>query len=103
MSKVIHNNIFFNLNQPKIFHLVEYQISNDDPVRKLSKILEAMNFNKENAVIIGDSLSSDIQGGANTGVKTIWFNPKREENNSSVKPDYEVSDLKEIEKLLEKI
>ena len=46
MSKVIHNNIFFNLNQPKIFHLVEYQISNDDPVRKLSKILEAMNFNK---------------------------------------------------------
>ena len=46
MSKVIHNNIFFNLNQPKIFHLVEYQISNDDLVRKLSKILEAMNFNK---------------------------------------------------------
>ena len=46
MSKVIHNNIFFNLNQPKIFHLVEYQISNDDPVKKLSKILEAMNFNK---------------------------------------------------------
>ena len=38
MSKVIHNNIFFNLNQPKIFHLVEYQISNDDPVRKLSEI-----------------------------------------------------------------
>ena len=54
-------------------------------------------------MIIGDSLSSDIQGGVNTGVKTIWFNPKREENNSSVKPDYEVSDLKEIEKLLEKI
>ena len=46
MSKVIHNNIFFSLNQPKIFHLVEYQISNDDPVRKLSKILEAMDFNK---------------------------------------------------------
>ena len=46
MSKVIHNNIFFKLNQPKIFHLVEYQISNDDPVRKLSEILEAMNFNK---------------------------------------------------------
>ena len=38
MSKVIHNNIFFSLNQPKIFHLVEYQISNDDPVRKLSEI-----------------------------------------------------------------
>ena len=46
MSKVIHNNIFFNLNQPKIFHLVEYQISNDDPVKKLSEMLEAMDFGK---------------------------------------------------------
>lgn len=60
-------------------------------------------FKKEDAVIIGDSLSSDIQGGANTGVKTIWFNPEGVENNSAVKPDYEISNLKEIEKLLEKI
>ncbi len=41
-----NDNTFFLLKQYKIFHLVEYQISNDDPVRKLSKILEAMNFNK---------------------------------------------------------
>ena len=39
-----NDNTFFLLKQYKIFHLVEYQISNDDPVRKLSKILEAMNF-----------------------------------------------------------
>ena len=41
MTKVTHNNIFFNLNQYKIFHLVEYQISNDDPVRMFAIILYA--------------------------------------------------------------
>jgi len=41
-----NNNIFSFLTQYKIFHLVEYQISEDDPVRKLSKILEAMDFSK---------------------------------------------------------
>ena len=33
-----NDNTIFLLKQYKIFHLVEYQISNDDPVRKLSEI-----------------------------------------------------------------
>lgn len=45
MPKLISNNIFFNLVQPKIFNLLEYHISEDDPVRKLSNILEGMDFN----------------------------------------------------------
>ena len=32
-------------------------------------------FHKETAVIIGDSLTSDIQGGLNAEIRTIWFNP----------------------------
>ena len=40
-----NDNTFFLLKQYKIFHLVEYQISSISG-RKLSKILEAMNFNK---------------------------------------------------------
>ena len=32
------------------------------------------NFKKENAVIIGDSLSSDILGGKNAGITTVWLN-----------------------------
>jgi 2-haloacid dehalogenase len=31
---------------------------------------------RSRAVIFGDSLSSDIQGGINAGIDTIWFNPK---------------------------
>ncbi|MCK5584578.1 YjjG family noncanonical pyrimidine nucleotidase, partial [Candidatus Bipolaricaulota bacterium] len=30
---------------------------------------------KANVLIIGDSLSSDIQGGADYGIDTCWFNP----------------------------
>ena len=32
------------------------------------------NFKKENAVIIGDSLSSDSLGGKNAGITTVWLN-----------------------------
>ena len=36
----------FTLIQPKIFNLLQYHISEDDPVRKLSAILEDMDFTK---------------------------------------------------------
>ena len=44
MSNLTNNNMYFNLIQPKIFNFLQYQISDDDPVRKLSAILEEMDF-----------------------------------------------------------
>ena len=32
-------------------------------------------FSKERALVVGDSLSSDIAGGINFGLDTCWFNP----------------------------
>jgi YjjG family noncanonical pyrimidine nucleotidase len=32
---------------------------------------------KTSALVIGDSLSSDIQGGRNAGIATCWYNPHR--------------------------
>lgn len=61
------------------------------------------NFQKENAVIIGDSLTSDIRGGKNTGVRTIWFNPKHMPNDTDIQPDHEVQNLKEIPELLKRM
>jgi len=40
------------------------------------------NFNKNHALMIGDSLSADIQGGNNAGIDTIWYNPHHLENKS---------------------
>lgn len=54
------------------------------------------NFDKSKTLIIGDSLSGDIQGGVNAEIDSCWFNPKRVDNTTSVTPTYEISDLREI-------
>ena len=51
-------------------------------------------------LIIGDSLSSDISGGAKVGIKTCWYNPNHKENNTDLKPDYEIDDLIQVIKIL---
>ncbi len=61
------------------------------------------NFNKDEAIIIGDSLSSDIAGGINAGIHTCWFNPHAAPVPAEKKPEYTVTALGEIPKLLEKI
>ena len=56
-------------------------------------------FDPKKAMIVGDSLTSDIQGGINAGMLTCWVNPKHKEGN--IKPDYEIESLTQLEKLLE--
>lgn len=55
---------------------------------------------REEAVIVGDSLSSDILGGINAGVATCWYNPKKNENSGKIKPDYEICHLKQLKDIL---
>ena len=59
-------------------------------------------FHKETAVIIGDSLTSDIQGGINAGIRTIWFNPSHEKT-SEIIPDHEFDSLMKLPELLSHI
>lgn len=54
-------------------------------------------------VIIGDSLTSDMLGGVNTKIKTIWFNPSKKENHLNLPIDLEIESLKEVEDGLIKI
>ncbi len=54
----------------------------------------------ENMLIIGDSLTSDMRGGNNAGIDTMWFNPKKDENHTEVRLDYTVTSLYEIKELL---
>ena len=61
------------------------------------------NFNKEEAIIIGDSLSSDIAGGIAAGIHTCWFNPHDHTAPADMQPEHTVKLLDEIPKLLEVI
>ena len=54
------------------------------------------NFDPAKAIIIGDSLSSDIKGGINAGIATCWFNPKGKALPEGIVPDYEIRSLNEI-------
>ena len=58
------------------------------------------NFNAHRTLMIGDSLTSDIQGGNNVSIDTVWFNPQHLENSSSAQPTYEIDDLLQIKKLI---
>lgn len=60
-------------------------------------------FDKAQAVIVGDSLSSDILGGQNAGITTVWFNPKHLENTTKITPDYEIGGLMELVNLLKEV
>lgn len=64
---------------------------------------EILDFSLSETVIIGDSLSSDIKGGINAGIITVWFNPKGIENDNDIKPDYTIKELSEVPGLLSQI
>ena len=57
---------------------------------------------KSEALIIGDSLTSDMQGGIFAGIDTCWFNPKHSQNTSGIPVTYEIDDLRKLEKILKK-
>lgn len=56
--------------------------------------------NKAKMLMIGDSLTSDMQGGVNFGIDTCWFNPSGKLNFTEVRPTYEIKNLEEIYEIL---
>ncbi len=55
---------------------------------------------KNDVILIGDSISADIKGGKNYKIKTVWFNKNNEIAPPEVKPDFEIKYLKEIKDIL---
>ncbi|MBE9916954.1 noncanonical pyrimidine nucleotidase, YjjG family [Paenibacillus donghaensis] len=56
---------------------------------------------KEAMLMVGDSLTSDIQGGNNAGIDTCWYNPNRLPNTTGIKPTYEIHELAGLREILE--
>lgn len=61
------------------------------------------NFDPAKAMIVGDSISSDIRGGKNAGILTCWVNPKGKIAPPEDKPDFEIKSITELEELLKKL
>ena len=60
-------------------------------------------FSKEKTLMIGDSLTADIQGGNNAGIDTVWYNPQHLENTTQLHPTYEVHSYKDLLNCLGKL
>jgi len=64
---------------------------------------------KEESLVIGDSLTSDIRGGIGCGLKTVWFNARHKSNDTlgtgqgEVHPDFEIDKWEDIDALIESI
>ena len=51
---------------------------------------------RDNCIVIGDSLSSDIRGANNYGLPCCWYNPKGAARPADLRIDYEITDLRQL-------
>ncbi len=63
---------------------------------------EIGDMDRDTVLIVGDSLTSDIRGGNNAGIRTCWYNPGHAALIEGVHVDYEITDLHEVYDLLKK-
>ena len=86
----------------KIF--ISYEIGYPKPRREFFEgcFKQIEDFKYEEAIIVGDSLTSDIKGGINAGIKTCHYNPL-DKTYGEIIPDYKINNLCELLPLLESI
>ncbi|MDE5938872.1 MAG: YjjG family noncanonical pyrimidine nucleotidase [Lachnospiraceae bacterium] len=56
---------------------------------------------REECILVGDSLTSDMRGAENAGVSSCWFNPEGRVKDVEVRTDYEIRRLEELLQILE--
>ncbi|MBI9093882.1 MAG: YjjG family noncanonical pyrimidine nucleotidase [Sphaerochaeta sp.] len=79
---------------------ISEEIGAQKPARQFFSVMlekAGLEEKKSECLMIGDSLTSDIQGGATYGLDTVWLNlDGTHKNDTSVQPTYEVHSLSEM-------
>lgn len=75
----------------------------DKPAREFFQACfrEIPGFAGDKALMVGDSLTSDILGGIRAGIKTCWVSPGSLPAGEEIRPDYQIPALSRLEALLE--
>ena len=71
-----------------------------DPRMLMLAMAQAGVTDTSRALVLGDSLSSDMQGAANAGIDACWFNPRGVKNTRGVPIRYEIRSLGEVDDIL---
>ena len=84
---------------------ISQQVGADKPSKEYFDACAAAipDFSRGETVIVGDSLTSDILGGINAGIRTVWFNVRGNPPSDTIVPDETITSLDELLPLLEKM
>lgn len=80
----------------------EAGVSKPDPAI-FRKALSIANVAAENALILGDNIEKDIEGGKGAGLQTAWLRRKEKAwDDEDPKPDYTISVMDEVVEIIER-
>lgn len=82
----------------EIFVSQEIGANKPDPAYFSACFARIAGFRKDRAMMVGDSLTSDILGGIQAGIATCWVNPHHK--TGEIHPDYEIESITQLEALL---
>lgn len=57
-------------------------------------------YKPENTIIIGDSLSSDMEGGNRAGIRCCWYNPFGQSLPGNIRIDHDIRSLDEVDDIV---
>lgn len=82
---------------------ISQQIGHNKPSREYFDACFAQipGFDPSKAMMVGDSLTSDILGGIQSGMRTCWINPDHLPGREDIRPDYTLESITQLEALLE--
>ncbi|WP_017727702.1 HAD family hydrolase [Halalkalibacterium ligniniphilum] len=64
--------------------------------------LSIMSLDKDEAIMVGDNLMTDILGSSRVGMKSVWINRHNKERNEVI-PTYEITHLEELFPILDSL
>lgn len=65
--------------------------------------LELLDVTPEQAVMVGDKLTTDIRGGLAAGLTAVWINRKGRAPSLDIHPDHEINHLEELLPLVQSL
>jgi putative hydrolase of the HAD superfamily len=81
--------------------LISGEIGIGKPDRRIFEMLVAkLKSRVETTLMIGNSLSTDIAGAQEAGLRAVWINRTGKTRENSVAPDWEISSLNELASIL---
>lgn len=93
--------VLSSINKYIKHHIISEELGTSKPnIEFFDAAFSIIGCNAKEALMVGDSLSSDILGAVNAGIDCCWYNPKRLKNEDNYNIKYEITDLRELPEIL---